>query len=263
MLSTMKGHSAGYAGSGLWLALAFCLTLMMMVPLSEAWAEATTGVPAITHDPIPWFNPGARIVVSATVKHPDGVLIARCYFKEKKQADFVFIWLEDDGHGLFRGVLPSPSQFATAIDYSILVVTGGNAVYKTETVTVPASGDSERALPIWQHVDNAGPIRVSTELPEAPSELAGFSDNITMDVVESSLRFAGTGTVISAATTESGSISSYWVKEFSQAAPRKLWYHHWWVWAGAAVITGTTVAIVASGGGESGSDDSGTVSVTW
>ena len=38
-------------------------------------------------------------------------------------------------------------------------------------------------------MSSEGEIKVSTELIDAPKEMAGFSDNISMDVIESASRF--------------------------------------------------------------------------
>ena len=170
------------------------------------------------------------------------------------EADFVFVQMTQTEPGIFRAILPAPKESTDAIDYVFLAVNSEKQVVKTQAFTIPKNANEDNA-PMWQQTGSEGNIIVKTELAEAPSELAGFSDSIVWDVVESSERFgvvagglytamssesaaatitAGTGTV-----TASTGISTISVVAIGAAA----------------VAAGVAGAAIASGGGGGGGGD--------
>ena len=80
-----------------------------------------------------------------------------------------------------------PSQSTTQIEYLFLAVNSAKQVVRSQTFTVtknPAKG-----IPDWQEVPKEGEIKVSMEVGQPTKELPGFSDNVTVDMVESGARF--------------------------------------------------------------------------
>jgi hypothetical protein len=159
------------------------------VPLfaqESASSDAVQNATKIKHEPIKYFVSGKRIRIAADVTDPEGVNVVRCYFKGKEQADFVFVPMTP-GSSTYTAILPATAKNATSIEYLFLAVNNKNQVVKTQQFSVNI--DASQPAPPWQDMAMEGPIKVSTELAQTPADLPGFSDSITMDVVESSLRF--------------------------------------------------------------------------
>ncbi len=231
------------------------------VDMSFAKKKGTT---KIKHTPIKYFVPGYRIKLEAEVKDKKGINLVRCYFKAAGEADYVFITMNFKGIGKYEGILPAPNKNTGAIEYLFLAVNDKNEVVKTQTFVVKKK-DKDLA-PSWQVVRSEEDIiNVSTELARAPEELAGFTDSITMDVVESSLRFgyvagiystsqmaASGGTSGTAASSASSGTATA-----SSAGGVSTWV---WVAAGVAAAGGGAAAAGGLGGGGSsgGGGGSGT-----
>ncbi|MCP4151653.1 MAG: hypothetical protein GY757_28175 [bacterium] len=163
---------------------------ILIIPFAETGSLYARSGPAattkITHTPLTYFVPGHRILVSASVADAKGVMMARCYFKAAEEADFVFVdmkWQEKDK---YRGVLPAPSTDSGTIEYIILAVNSEKVVVKSQQFAVKRS---KKKMPPWQVLKTGEAVAVKTELPNPPKQLKGFSDNMVMDVVESSFRF--------------------------------------------------------------------------
>lgn len=178
-----------------------------------AFAAAEKAKTKVKHKPIKYFVAEKRISIDVDVKDPKGVEIVRCYFRSQGEADFVFVSMQGNDMGTYNAILPAPSKTTEVIEYVFLVVNSEKQIAKTQTFTIPKS-DSDNKSPAWQQTGSEGEIAVKTELPQAPAELPGFTDSITLDTVESSLRFgvvAGglyaatssttTGTTVAASTT--------------------------------------------------------------
>jgi len=219
-----------------------------------AYADIVKPTTKIKHKPVKYFVPGKRIVLNADIKDKRGIDIARCYFRAQGEADFVFVQMTQTEPGIFRAILPAPKTSTEAIDYVFLTVNSEKQVIKTQTFTIPKNANEDKA-PIWQQTGSEGNIIVKTELAEAPSELAGFSDSIIWDVVESSERFGvvagGLYTVISsgsAATTITAGTGTITASTgISTATIVTI--------GAAAVAAGVAGAAIASGGGGGGGDD--------
>lgn len=161
------------------------------VPLSSAAdevaeAEAAPEVSAettIVHNAISSITSGQRVELDAEVTDPVGVDVVRIYFKALEAQDFVFVvaQLGEDNH--YLATLPAPAAGVQALDYLVLVKNSANQVVKSQTFRVEVK-DAERSV-----AADAQPIEVYTELAEAPAEVTGFSDNVTLDVVESAAKF--------------------------------------------------------------------------
>jgi hypothetical protein len=166
----------------------------------------------IAHSPIKYFVPGSRIKVGAEVTDPTGIMLARCYFKAEGAADFVFVDMTSHSDE-YDGILPSPSPNTNRIEYLILAVNNKKVVYKTQSFFMKKS---DKKKPAWQNVDSSQQITVKTELPTPPETIAGFSDDIAVDVVESALRFglvaggiyAAAGLTAPAGATAGGTVAA-------------------------------------------------------
>ncbi|MFZ2632013.1 MAG: lipocalin family protein, partial [Desulfosalsimonadaceae bacterium] len=98
--------------------------------------------------------------------------------------------------------LPAPSAATTQIEYLFLAVNQANQVVRSQNFTLYQ--DANKKTPAWQNIPKEGEIRVSIELDKAPTQLMGFSDNVTIDVVESGARF-GVVALLYHAVTDSDS----------------------------------------------------------
>ena len=78
---------------------------------------------------------------------------------------------------------------------------------KTQVFTV--NKKDKKNAPSWQQVSSEGEIKVSTELIDAPKEMAGFSDNISMDVIESASRFGLVANLYPSSQSASAGVFGY------------------------------------------------------
>jgi hypothetical protein len=167
----------------LFLSLSLVFTnFTMAVAASEADAKTK-----MKHSPPKYFVPEHRIQLDVNVSDPKGVDLVRCYFKAAGETDFVFVPMSSTGKNTYSGVLPAPSLTSEQIEYLFLSVNSKNVIVKSQ-VFVLDQEDKDK-VPAWQEIPMENEIQVGMELDQVPSELAGFSDNIAMDTVESSLRF--------------------------------------------------------------------------
>jgi hypothetical protein len=153
-----------------------------------AWlaAAAACAQTTIDHARLAYFVAEKRIVVTAMVTDPKGVKLARTYFKAGAQADYTFVPMQSAGANRYFATLPAPAAGTPSIEYIVLAQNGAGAVSRTAAFTVQARNGGE--TPSWQSSSKAGDLRVFTEAAQAPANLAGFSDSVTLDVVESGAR---------------------------------------------------------------------------
>lgn len=141
----------------------------------------------IKHEPIEYYVPEKRIRLETKIKYKEKVDLVRCYFKGQTDADYVFISMAPVEEGVYWAILPAPSVDAESITYLFLVVTAKGAVVRTQEYIIAKNDEDD--TPAWQDIDSGGNIYVSTELAQAPETVAGFTDSIVVDVVESAARF--------------------------------------------------------------------------
>jgi hypothetical protein len=187
--------------------LAALLTPFMMMlncPVMAAEEGDTTTVKLNTevfHKPIESAEAGKRIALYTEVSDPKGIDVVRVYFKSKDAADYSFIALkqvENQEKSLFEkfqnlgsdfkgqgysGVLPAPANGSKSFEYLVLVKNTANSVVKSQTYEVPVTDGAGGTI------DASESVQVYTELSEAPKTVTGFSDNITIDLVESGAKF--------------------------------------------------------------------------
>jgi len=163
----------------------FLLILLIVLTFFAATAHAATT--QMKHTPPDYFVADQRIQLEAKVTDDQGVKLVRCYFKAVGEADLVFVPMNDIGKNQYAGILPAPSATTTQIEYLFLAVNQANQVVRSQNFTMYK--DANKETPAWQNIPKEGEIRVSIELDQAPTQLMGFSDNVTIDVVESGARF--------------------------------------------------------------------------
>ncbi|MFZ2630456.1 MAG: hypothetical protein WAX48_02630, partial [Desulfosalsimonadaceae bacterium] len=164
----------------------FLLAFLLLVPAFFA-ATAIAATTQMKHTPPDYFVADQRIQLEANVTDDQGVKLVRCYFKAAGEADLVFVPMNTTGKNQYSGILPAPSAATTQIEYLFLAVNQANQVVRSQNFTLYQ--DANKKTPAWQNIPQEGEIRVSIELDKAPTQLMGFSDNVTIDVVESGARF--------------------------------------------------------------------------
>ncbi len=252
--------------------LAALLTPFMMLlncPLIAAQVGDTSTVKPTTeifHKSIESVEAGKRITLYTEVGDQNAVDIVRVYFKSKDATDFSFIALkqvENQEKGLFEkfqnlgsdfkgqgysGVLPAPANGSKAFEYLVLVKNKANTVFKSQiySVSVAYSKNSDMAA--------KEPIQVFTELTEAPKIVAGFSDNITVDIAESGAKVGVVAGLYSGLSASGGGAVSGGTVAASSGGFTTT----------AAVVGGTAAVVVvggvaaaAGGGSSSGSGGGG------
>ncbi len=251
--------------------LAALLTPFMMLlncPVMEAQAGDAPAVKPTTeifHKAAESAEAGKRITIYTEVSDQNGVDIVRVYFKSKDAADFSFIALkqvETQEKGLFEkfqnlgsdfkgqgysGILPAPANGSKAFEYLVLVKNKANIVIKSQTYAIAVADSKDSDVAVKE------PIQVYTELSEAPKTVAGFSDNITVDIAESGAKAGIVAGLYSGLTSASGggAVSGGTVAASSGGFTTT-----------AAVVGGTAAVVVVGGvaaaaGGDSSSSGGG------
>jgi len=187
----------------------FLLVCLLLVPVFLT-AKASAASTQMKHTPPDYFVADQRIQLEAKVTDDQGVKLVRCYFKAAGEADLVFVPMNDIGKSQYAGILPAPSAATTQIEYLFLAVNQANQIVRSQNFTMYK--DANKKTPAWQNIPKEGEIRVSIELDQAPSQLMGFSDNVTIDVVESGARFGVVAllyhTITDSNSKEAGALSS-------------------------------------------------------
>ncbi len=224
------------------------LNCPVMAASGNPWAVSITT--DIRHQPVMTAEVGKRIPVYAEIRDPQEVDVARVYFKAQDAADYSFVVLqrvEDytatgsaSGGSGYAAVLPAPAKGAKTFEYLILVKSKANIVVKSQgyavTVTKGKGGEEK----------DREPLQVYTELQQAPSEITGFSDNLSLDIVESAGKFGVVaGLYGSLKSGGEGSVYGGTVAASSSKAAAG---------GGSIVASGSAVA---GAGGKATSDDSG------
>ncbi len=253
--------------------LAALLTPFMMLlnyPVMAAEAgggqQAAKPVTEIMHKPVENVEAGKRITLYTEVSDPSGIDLVRIYFKAQDAADYSFValkavekeekslWekfksLNSDFNGQgFAGVLPAPAKGAASFDYLVLIKNRANVVVKSQTYKVNVS-DSDQAADAA-----AEPVQVYTELNQAPSQITGFSDSMTIDIVESGSKLGAVAGLYSGLSSGGGgTVSGGTVAASSGGFTTTAAV----VGSVAAVAVVGGVAAAAGGGGSSGGGSGG------
>ena len=159
------------------------LTVLLLCVLVLWPDQAAAQVDAvIDHEPIRSAPSGKRINIAARVEDDAGVDIARVYFKAIHEEAFLFVPMRLEEQK-YMGTTPAPAPRVGIVQYLILVRNQEGIVYKSETFEIEVT-DSDKSVS-----GDRDPIQVFTELAEAPETISGFTDNVVLDVVESSAKY--------------------------------------------------------------------------
>ncbi|MDK9707064.1 MAG: hypothetical protein OEL83_08445 [Desulforhopalus sp.] len=224
--------------------------------------QAMKLVTEIRHTPVENAEAGERISLFTDVSDPNGVDVVRVYFKSQDAADYSFVALKavdkkeesllekfknlnSDFNGQkYSGVLPAPANGAKSFDYLILVKNKANMVVKSQSYKVVVN-DNDKAT-----ATEPEPVNVYSELNNAPTQIEGFTDNITIDLAESTGK-VGVVAGLYNGISSGGAGSAYGGTVVASSAGITT----------TAVVVGATVAVVAIGGGvaiaSGGSDGNG------
>ena len=205
----------------------------------------------VTHDALKFFVPEKRIRLDAAVTDSKGVTLARAYFKGKAQADFVFVPMEaqQTAKDSYVANLPAMAKSNDEIQYLFLVVNGANEILKTEPFVVKSKDSKD--VPSWQMVSDDGSVKLFTEVPDAPTVAASFSDSVSLNVVESGARFGLVAQLYGASGSATASGAAASATNAGTASMATAGMSTVTIAAAAAGVVG--VAAAAGGGGGGGS----------
>jgi len=206
--------------------LVVTLSLFMVFPYSIVSAAAAKAEAKVKHKSPEYYIPGFRIILDTEVEDGAGVLVARCYFKTKKDKNFVFVDMLPKGNPEYQATLPAPWVGSEYIEYVFVVVSKKKEVFRTqmfkmeERETAAASSWKEASevkeirldkaqevlekydavkkalreefknkLPKWQTIEDQGELGVFTEFESPLEQVKGFYDNFTVTTVSSSSKY--------------------------------------------------------------------------
>lgn len=135
---------------------------------------------AVEHSPPATISQGQRAVISIKVDNPQGLKVARVYFKGGLDQKYNFVVLNHQGGGVFTAELPAPGANLKEIDYRIVTQSADGSVYKSplHTIDVAAGGASAAGAAAAAAVAG-GFISVYSELPQdLSSNSSSFDDNL-------------------------------------------------------------------------------------
>lgn len=206
--------------------------------------------PVIHHQPPDYLVSGHRSVVAASITSPDGIHLARTYFKATDTEDYHFVDMPCEGTQC-RAVLPKATPSTKGVQYQILFVDPAKKIYKTQPFRVAV--DNTRPVPPWQQTRASGRLAVKTELPDPPKQVEGFRDDMTYDTVESSARF-GTSAGLYALLGKKGGAVSVAAADSATATGLSTTTMAW-IGGGALLVGGgVALGLSASGGGDDDGD---------
>ena len=205
--------------------LAVVLTLFLAFPCSIVSAAAKPNI-KIKHDPPKDYVPGFRITLDTEIKKKTDVLVARCYFKTKKDKNLVFVDMVPKGNPGYEATLPAPWVGSEYVEYAFVVVNKDKEVIRTqmfkmkeretaaattwqeatevkeiqldkaqeaveryEAVKKELEREYKDKLPKHQRVEAFGQLDVLTEVDSPAGQLKGFYDNMIVTTVADSQKY--------------------------------------------------------------------------
>ncbi len=204
-----------------------CISLVMPINIVNAAATTIKADTEVKHESPGSYIPGFRIRLQAEIKDSAGIMLARCYFKTKKEKNFSFVDMKPIGGGNnYIAVLPAPWINSREIDYTFLTVNKAKKVVRTQIFKMKeqeVEGAAEwkgygkvkmvrldriqeaveeyeafRKLLIAKYKDNLpdyqmmaqnGKIEVKTEIDPSNVELNGIYDQVVLQEVPMSLKY--------------------------------------------------------------------------
>lgn len=205
--------------------LAVVLSLFLAFPCGIVSAAAKPDI-KIKHDPPKDYVPGFRINLDTEIKKKTDVLVARCYFKTKKDKNLVFVDMVPKGNPGYQATLPAPWVGSEYVEYAFVVVNKDKEVIRTqmfrmeeleteaattwqeatevkevqldkaqeaveryEAVKKDLEREYKDKLPKYQRVEGVGQLDVLTEFDSPAGQLKGFYDNMIVTTVADSQKY--------------------------------------------------------------------------
>lgn len=225
-------------------ALLIPMLCLLNVPIAAVASDAPEVETKIVNKPIKKAVSGERITLEATIKDPQGVDVVRAYFKSMQADNYHFVVMENTGGNDYVGILPAAAKNAESIDYLLLVKNGANQVLKTQSYSIPVQDSDDLKSAAATPKEK---LQVFTELAQEQQKIVGFSDNIALDVVDSTVKFGVVAGLYSAAAgtsaTGTGVVSAGTVTAGTSAVG---------IGTVALGVVGVAAAGAAAGGGGSG-----------
>ena len=137
--------------------LAVVLSLFLAFPCGIVSAAAKPDL-KIKHDPPKDYVPGFRITLDTKIKEKADVLVARCYFKTKKDKNLVFVDMVPKGNPGYEATLPAPWVGSEYIDYAFVVVNKDKEVIRTQMFRMEEL--ETEAATTWQEATEVKEIQV-------------------------------------------------------------------------------------------------------
>jgi len=139
--------------------LVVILSFLLVLPCNILTAIAATSTTKIEHKKLKDdYIPGFRIKLEAEVKDKTGVLVARCYFKTKKDKNFAFVAMDYIDDNDYQATLPAPWVNSEAIDYLFVVINKQKKVTRSEIFTIKEKDTKEAAT--WKEYGEVKEIRL-------------------------------------------------------------------------------------------------------
>lgn len=137
---------------------------------------------------MPLLFPGQPMSVQAMVSDPLGIFAVRCYFRYRRDADFVFIDMERKGNGLYKGILPAPDESVHEMEYLYLAVNERRQVVRTPVFTVNDQG-RERFSPPAPGGNEGIAVQTDLAVPPGTGSLLLGSGQFKVTTVPAAERF--------------------------------------------------------------------------
>ena len=206
--------------------LVVMLSFFMAFPCSVISAAAAKATTQVKHKSPGYYLPGFRIILDAEIKDEAGVQVARCYFKTKKEKNFVFTDMAPKGNPTYQATLPAPWVNSESIDYVFVAVNEDKKVVRTQVFSIKEKETEQAAawreagevqelrldapqevlekyeavkndlrkefsnkLPEWQLAEGLEEIVVLSEFEGPPAQLKGFYDNAVVSTVPASSKY--------------------------------------------------------------------------
>jgi hypothetical protein len=159
--------------------LSFILSLFLAIPLNVVSALAAATTTEIKHESPGEYYPGFRIKLDAEVTDDVGIMVARCYFKTKKQENFVFVNMAQEPDSHYLATLPAPWVNSESIDYVFVVVNTEKKVVRSQVFTIEEE-DTEAAA-TWEGMGEVREMRLDV-VQEAVEEYEVVANQLRAEV---------------------------------------------------------------------------------
>jgi len=140
---------------------AMILSFLLAMPVnlvSVAFAAEASTAKVKHKPPQEKYIPGFRIKLEAEIKDTKGVLLARCYFKTKKNKTFAFVDMLHLADSDYRAILPAPWLNSQAVEYVFVVVNEEKQVSRTQVFSIE-EGETKEATK-WKESGDIQEVRL-------------------------------------------------------------------------------------------------------